>query len=279
MELLSLLIPPALFAGLVAVGATVAIERWGGVIGGLLGTLPTTVVPASLGIWAASSDPTTFAAAMGAIPVGMLVNAGFLFLWRVGPRLLPEASLGIRLALMIAVSLSAWAVLALLSVIGLAAASERGLSAVSLGIVALAVNVGVGLAAAGRRVPAPRGRNRVSWLALLSRAGLAGAAIAAATALAWTGDGYLSGVASVFPAIFLTAMVGLWVSQGAAVPAGAVGPMMLGGSSVGAYALLAAFALPALGPVPGVLVAWGLAAACITAPAALWLRWRAAPRR
>ena len=44
--------PAAAFAGLVAVGVTVAIERLGGRVGGLLGTLPTTIVPASLGIYA-----------------------------------------------------------------------------------------------------------------------------------------------------------------------------------------------------------------------------------
>ena len=39
--------------------------------------------------------------------------------------------------------------------------------------------------------------------------------------------------------IFLTTMVSLWLSQGEAVPSGAVGPMMLGASSVAVYALLA----------------------------------------
>ena len=41
---------PALLAGLVAIGATVAIERFGGRIGGLLATVPTTIVPASIGM-------------------------------------------------------------------------------------------------------------------------------------------------------------------------------------------------------------------------------------
>ena len=45
---LFIIVGSASFAALVAVGVTVAIEKWGGVIGGLLGTLPTTIVPASI---------------------------------------------------------------------------------------------------------------------------------------------------------------------------------------------------------------------------------------
>ena len=47
---LSAILIPALFAGLVAILATVVIERGGGALGGII-TLPTTIVPASIGIW------------------------------------------------------------------------------------------------------------------------------------------------------------------------------------------------------------------------------------
>ncbi|MCP4793368.1 MAG: hypothetical protein GY882_08585 [Actinomycetia bacterium] len=39
-----------------------------------------------------------------------------------------------------------------------------------------------------------------------------------------------------FPAIFMTTMVGLWLSQGPDVPLGAAGPMLLGSTSVAVYA-------------------------------------------
>ena len=44
-------ITSGIFAALVAIGATVAIERLGGRIGGVLGSIPTTIVPASLGFF------------------------------------------------------------------------------------------------------------------------------------------------------------------------------------------------------------------------------------
>jgi hypothetical protein len=74
--------------------------------------------------------------------------------------------------------------------------------------------------------------------------------------LSGLGEPLLAGLASVFPAIFLTSMVALWLAQGPTVPQGAAGPMMLGGASVAVYANLAMWSLPAYGVVLGSLIAW-----------------------
>ena len=64
----------ALFAALVAIGATVAIERFGGVVGGLLGSIPTTIIPASIGFWLTQNEVVGFQAALYTVPVGMMVK-------------------------------------------------------------------------------------------------------------------------------------------------------------------------------------------------------------
>ena len=46
--------------------------------------------------------------------------------------------------------------------------------------------------------------------------------------IARLGGSIAAGVTAVFPAIFMTTMISLWLSQGEAVQVGAVGPMMLG---------------------------------------------------
>ena len=46
----------ALFAGIVATAVTVAIEKWGGLVGGLLGTVPSTIVPAGIGMYVAGGE-------------------------------------------------------------------------------------------------------------------------------------------------------------------------------------------------------------------------------
>src|SRR5690606_19167850 len=108
---------------------------------------------------------------------------------------------------------------------------------------------------------------------LLARGLFAACAIGVALWLAEVAGPVAGGVASVFPAIFLTAMVSLWLSQGEAVPVGAIGPIVLGSSSVSLYSLVAAMAMPALGAW-GALVAWGVAVLGVSVPAAAWLALR-----
>jgi len=262
---------PALLAALVAVGVTVAIEQLGGKLGGLIGTLPTTIVPASLGLWA--GEPGPFADAMSAVPPGMLLNAGFLWLWRVVPQRLPAPwSLAARLTAMTTISLVLWSIAATGLTLGLGGWRALGWPTLIVGGAGLAAILIAGLAATATPRPAPKGRRRVGLSTLLMRGLLAGLAIGASVAIARSGYGVAAGVASVFPAIFVTTMVSLWISQGEAVPAGAVGPMMLGSSSVAAYALLAAACFPLLGPLLGTATAWCLAVALATLPAWSWLR-------
>ncbi len=265
---------PAAFAGLVAVGVTLSVERWGGRVGGLIGTLPTTIVPASIGIYLQSEEPGAFEAAMVAAPLGMFINAIFLALWRVIPPRLPPLTLTARLALMSACSLTIWLALALGVVLALNALKTSGASLIAIGWGATATMALVGVWACLNAPPAPAGRRRIGPLTVMSRGLLAASAIAAAVWLAAVGGPVAAGVAAVFPAIFLTTMVSLWLSQGEAVQVGAVGPMMLGSTSVALFSVLASWSIPTLGLVAGVAVAWIGAALCATLPAWLWLRRR-----
>ncbi len=257
-------------AGCVAVLVTLAIERWGGRVGGLIGTLPSTIVPASLGVFASTGE-AGFEAAMWTVPPGMLVNALFLWVWRVVPRRLPPGwALGPRLLVMTGLSLLAWAAAASGLAVGLSQLSAAQLPwAGGAGLCALA---GFGLWSTRRPGLAPAGRKPVPAAVLVLRGLGAGTAVGVAVWLSTRDLGLWAGVASVFPAIFLTTMVSLWLSQGEAVPAGAVGPMMLGSTSVAGYALFSVWLYPALGLPGGAFAAWGLAALLCTLPAAGWLR-------
>lgn len=259
----------ATFAGLVAIGATRAIERWGGRLGGVLGSIPTTIVPASLGIAAGSASPAEYQQAMLAVPAGMLLNAAYLLLWRLLPPRLPTGSP--RLPLVLLGALTGWALGATLVVLGGAAWTAAGWPMLPLALVTTLVMLILGMRACLRPWPAPRGGQRVGPLVLLARGSLAATAIGAAVLIASTGHPLLAGLASVFPAIFTTTMVSLWLSQGEAVPTGAVGPMMLGSASVAVYALGASALVPAWGTVPGNASSWLIAVAGVSLPAALWL--------
>ena len=100
---------------------------------------------------------------------------------------------------------------------------------------------------------------------------MAAGAIGGAVWMAENGGPLLAGVAAVFPAIFVTTMCGLWLAHGESLGAGAVGPLMLGGTSVSAYAWMAAWWVPAMGIVPASVFAWVLSVVVITVPAWWWL--------
>jgi len=281
LEILTEYLPAGLFAGVVAVLVTVSIERWGGRLGGILGTIPSTIVPAALGIWAQARAEGAFAQAINTAPAGVLLNALFLYLWRIVPPRLPLWSLRSRLAAMTGIALTTWTAGALVVVVSVQALARAGLSLPAFGAVTTLVLGAVGLTVTFHPQPAPRGWSRASLPALLGRGVLAATAVALAVWLASTRLGLLSGVASVFPAIFLTTMFSLWLTQGEAVPAGAVGPMMLGSTSVALFCVVATLTFPRLGPALGSATAFACAVLVVTLPGSLWLeaRRRATARR
>ena len=262
----------AALSAVVAIVATVAIERWGGRVGGLLATLPTTIVPASVGIFVESESVEAFRLAMYAVPVGMFVDALFLWSWRIVPPRLPDARIEIRLGIMLGTALCVWATAAALGMWTLGRVPAHGVLA---GLVTLGIGA-FGVFSCWAAPPAPGGTRPVGAVALLSRGLLAALAIGFSVWLAGLGSPLLAGMASVFPAIFLTTMVSLWLSQGESVPVGAVGPMILGTTSVAVFALVASWSIPALGLSAGSVVAWVAAVAGASAPAAVWLRGRSA---
>ena len=257
----------AILAGLVAIAVTVAIEKFGGVIGGILGTIPTTIVPAAAFMWMAEPNSDAFDPAMGMVPVGMLLNAIFLWLWRVVPPRIPLWDFGKRLTIITTINLSMWFTGAAISVM----LFPEQIS-MSVGLIALIIGVLLGLWISLDYKPAPRGKNRVGPLALACRGIAAATAIGLAVWLSQLGSPLLAGMASVFPAIFLTSMVALWIAQGEDVPSGAVGPMMLGAMSVSFYALVATFTLPEYGVLIGSAITWVASIGFVSVPAALWLR-------
>lgn len=299
MDLVATALLSGLFAGVVAVTVTMAIERFGGQIGGILATLPTTIIPASIGL-SSRLNHDQLQASMFTVPVGMLVSCCFLYQWRFWPPRLPAWSINRRLAAMIGVSLSLWFALASIAVsielnlldgtgaggivpfgsfcfvlqgtIGILAclqkekvkeAPPRQLSPSSVavansarGSVPIAVRVGDDAAAlqesaatsdsasqqqpqkgAGAGANAAAKPKPVSFRMLIARGCMAGLAVFISVLLSSVG-GVVSGIATCFPAIFITVLAGLWISQGEATPTGAVGPMMIGGLSPPCYAML-----------------------------------------
>jgi len=261
----------ASFAAVVAIVVTISIEHLGGHRGGLIGTLPTTIVPAAIGLFDASSSTASFESALLMTPLGMLFNALFLLCWRLVPAWLPPWPSRARLALCCAIALATWGGLASGGMWAVPQVHLLGLTEWMAALGVFGVGLIIGVLACVRNPPGPSAKVSVGPFTLLSRGALAGAAIGGAVWLAQHTGPHIAGLAAVFPAIFLTTMVSLWWTHGEGVGAGAVGPMMLGGTSVSGYALVAAKLIPMQGPALGSLSAWVIAVTCITVPAWVWM--------
>ena len=258
-----------IFAGLVAILVTVAIEKFGGFIGGVLGTVPSTIIPAAAGVYALEGDES-LTASMSVVPIGMLINGVFLGVWIILPKYI--ASDRLKLPITVVSSLLTWAILALLSLIIAREVTGGTISEMTLGMIGLVLLAILAIMFNLSNRAAPKGLNKVPIIILSIRGIAAGLAIAACLVLAEIGLPFVAGLASAFPAIFLTSMVALWLSQGPQVPQGAAAPMMLGGASVSVYALLAMWSLPSFGIFFGSIIAWFGAVGLWTIPAFLLLR-------
>ncbi len=258
-----------IFAGLVAIFVTVAIEKFGGFVGGVLGTVPSTIIPAAAGVYALEGDES-LTASMSVVPIGMLINGVFLGVWIILPKYI--ASDRLKLPITVVVSLLTWAVMALLSLIIAREVTDDTISEMTLGTIGLVLLAILAIMFNLSNRAAPKGLNKVPIIILSIRGIAAGLAIAACLVLAEIGLPFVAGLASAFPAIFLTSMVALWLSQGPQVPQGAAAPMMLGGASVSVYALLAMWSLPSFGIFIGSIIAWFGAVGLWTIPAFLLLR-------
>lgn len=268
------LVLPAAFAGIVAVLSTIAVERLGGTLGGVLSSIPTTIVPAAIGIWGAGDDVDGFRRAMAFVPIGILLNAGYLVLWRVIPATVGRHTRSHLLLSTVVIALGAWLAVAT----GIMQLNEMVQPSVeqslAVGAIAFATGIALGIAANLTPHPAPRGARRVAPTILVVRGIAAALVIAFALVLKRAGLPVASGIASVFPVIFTTIMVATWLAQGAHVPTGAVGPMALGTLSVSTYALLAALLFPLMPVALAAFVCWVAAIGLASIPAYLFLRSR-----
>ena len=215
------------------------------------------------------SSGSEFDRAMSVVPLGMLVNALFLLVWMKVP-----TRFGTGLMTTMLLSLLVWALVGTIGLYGADLVQDNGLSELSFGLLLLLILVLLGIWSTWTTVHAPKGKHRVRPLVLVARGSAAALAIGCAVWLSSLSYAMISGLVSTFPAIFLTSMVALWLSQGQDVPQGAAGPMMLGGASVAVYAIVAMWLFPLYGVVIGSILTWVISVGGWTVPAYFFLQWR-----
>ena len=243
----------ALFAGIAATLVTVAIEKWGGITGGILGTVPSTIVPAAAGMYLAGGE-AALVESMAIIPLGMLVNGIFLSVWIILPPYLSQTKNPLMITTISALLIWTFSAIFMLKIASFAL--EENLAAINLGFIGLLLLLLLSVIINWKTTEIAKGKHPVSPFVLVCRGLAAAIAIGFAVWLSGLGQPLIAGIAAVFPAIFLTSMVALWMAQGPTVPRGAAGPMMLGGASVAVYAIVSIWSLPEYGVLIGTIIAW-----------------------
>jgi hypothetical protein len=252
-----LLIICAVTTATTSVLCAVVIEKYGGVIGGIISTLPMTIVPYSVGYVVAHSpetysDSDTESATMIAldevdktmysVPIGIFTNMIYLFAWRTLPTLDCFGGFRMRfshtrqLLYLLPLALSSWFLAAAAFIFSLNCyddLSSRRIIGVSFVSGSLVFGFSILFL---RPIASPAASTMSPYYVNIARAIFSGCSIVASLYISdWNAE--VSGVTSVFPAVFTITIVSLWISHGQGVPHGALGPMILGTICVDAYTI------------------------------------------
>jgi len=268
----------AAFAGFVAVGITLIVEKFGGMIGGALGASPTTIIPISIGMYLQSPSSFEFKMGLFTVAVGMLMNSGFLFIWKMVPNYIPQRySSNQSLLMVLVISLGSWFIVALgaASFIQFVILKLESSLYIMLGftILCIVLHVVVGLSVVlFTHHTFPKVKNTPTRSVIFLR-GLFTVLVSFIAIMLSSYSGVVSGMASIFPAIFSTTMVSLWLTHGPELVQGTACAMMFGGVSVSVYALLFATLVPLVTVIPAVIASYIAAVLTITIPSVKILRW------
>jgi hypothetical protein len=270
-------IPSALlsgfFAGIVAALVSIGIEKFGGAFGGILGSSPTTLMPAAIGLWITitqdynQSSLLRFQNSMLIICPSLLITGLFLYCWKILPGMFEKRYLSLSKKsglLLILVSISSYGLWFLGATIFvlitrlisqpydgpdtilkvsliITEKSQNGIF--FLALVGLVTHFAWGIIGSWNIQQTPKSNTSVPLWSNALRGLAAGISIFLCVLLGKL-DPLVGGVLSMVPAIFGTAMVSVWITSGRKVSLGAIEPLVLGCSSVNLYAFNLAFILP-----------------------------------
>lgn len=233
---------PFILSALVVVLITVVAERFGTKIGGILGTLPSTIVIAFLFI--ALTNSIEFAvSSVSIVPAEMGINLVFLMLFAI----LAKKSFKIA----VIGSLSIWAILSTLLFYSNLTILPIAISIYIIALIAtfFILENGIKISSIGRR------HVQYSALKILMRGLVAGIVIAVSVVLSNL-SAILSGIFSVFPAIFLSTMIISYREHGPDFVGGMAKSMIFGTPSVTSYAVAIYYLYPRIGIIWGSIYAY-----------------------
>jgi len=260
-----------------------SVERFGGVMGGIIGTLPSTIVVTAVALFFLEAGDM-IVETLNAVPMGMIPTLVLLILWRFLPSQMSRTLTSWkRLGVLLTLSIVLWFGLSYgsLELIEFIKSKDVGLKTEIIAAISICVYFVLScLFVALPPLPVGRkGDEQVGWKSHLLRFVLGAVTTVAAILLSELNE-YIGGLAITFPSVILTALTSLWVTHSDTVAVSAAAPMMVGSTSSSIYSLYFAWVIPHLefyfGPIGGVITAalssWFVCTFLFSLPCAILLR-------
>ena len=242
---------PFIIAALVVVGVTIIAEKFGTKLGGILGTVPSTIVVAFVFISLNRGEAFASRAAT-VVPAEMAINLAFLFIFSI----LVKRSfwLAVGLGLLVWAMLSTALLLTNLQILTISVIIFCGTIAILFVMLEFVLRTPSSAPVKVHYTPTK----------LAIRGLFAGFIIGVTVLLSNVGE-VISGIFSVFPAIFLSTMVITYREHGAGFSSSIGKSMLLGSQTVAVYAIAVHFLYPWIGTLLGSLAAYGISMLVVAA--------------
>ncbi|WP_462281443.1 DUF3147 family protein [Salinivirga cyanobacteriivorans] len=233
-------------AGFWIAGATLLAEKLGSRAGGAIANLPSTIL-VSLVYVAIVRNPEYAAEAALAAPLGMAVNTLFLFLFIV--------MLKFNLIWALLTSLAFWFTMAgTISLVGNITVFF------SLSFYFIAMGSAFYLLEYRLKIPSAGKQSRTfRWWALFVRALFAGTVVASTVIISTFANSFWTGIFSTFPAVMLSTMTILTISQGAKFARAVGKTMVLASINIVIYAIAIHYFYPTVGVLLGTIISFLIA--------------------
>lgn len=275
-------------AALVVITVSLLVDRCGGRVAGVLGTVPHVAVVGTVA-FSTSLSRHEFEVATFSMCFGMFFNAVYLAVVVLvclaldsasAPReahrdseeptkAVPDASALLsghcRLLIALGSGLAAYGILVVFVLTAFRPKDRPAEQVRGCAVAALCAQCLVGLALVWCRPSAPRAKRRSPLWMLGCRGVVTFVIFFTAMAVSKTVPS-LAGILVNLPIVTTVVLVTVWLSQGEAVALGTCGPMALGIMSASSYALTAGHLIPTVGPAIGATISWLLCVLLVTLP-------------
>eukprot|EP00928_Gymnodinium_smaydae_P072573 TRINITY_DN55913_c0_g1_i1.p1 TRINITY_DN55913_c0_g1~~TRINITY_DN55913_c0_g1_i1.p1 ORF type:complete len:336 (+),score=28.79 TRINITY_DN55913_c0_g1_i1:70-1008(+) len=255
------------------------VEKLGGLVGSVLGTVPHVAVVGSVGFIVQTATEQDFEVAMLSMPMGLLCNSLLLLTIRITswcPLLRRDSFQSwkhLRLPICFVAGLCSYASGVALVMLVFRPKSRSLWTVRLVAIAAFAAQFLIGvLVVLCFSAPAQASqRPRSSWLVLLGRAVVTFCTFFAAVAIAEAVPA-LAGILANLPIISGAIIIMLWRSQGEELTMACMGPMILGMLSASAYAIISSRLMIVMHPAGGAITSWFASVVSITSSTLFFLQ-------